>query len=252
MSPDAARGGAGTRVWTVTTVASREVVRDPVLVGLLAFLPVYFIGIWGWLIPDDRVQIDVPAGTGTETVATDFLTLMLTLVGPVTGALLVGIAGLFLVQRSRTLDERLRVVGYWGPELLVGRLVLLSGITTVVVLVSLGVTAVHTVPEHTGWFLFALVLAAATYGAIGVLVGQFLGRMAGVYLLLFAPMLDVLLVGMPLGETQWWAEWTPGHHAAELALSASLAGTVAVSHAVWGTVVVGLLAVLSVFVSLWR
>ncbi len=252
MSHDVARGDAKTRIWTVTAVAGREVVRDPVLVGLLAFLPVYFIGIWGWLIPDDPVQVDVPTGDGTETVTTDFLTLMLTLVGPVTGALLVGIAGLFIVQRSRAVDERLQVVGYRGPELLVGRFVLLSGITVVVVVVSLAITTVHAIPEHAGWFLFALVLAAATYGAIGVLTGLFFDRMAGVYLLLFAPMLDILLVGMPLGETPWWAGWLPGHHAAELALSASLAETVAVSHALWGTAVVVALGAFSVVVSLWR
>ncbi|MFC7074749.1 hypothetical protein ACFQJ7_16215 [Halovenus rubra] len=240
------------RLWTATTVASREVLRDPVLLGLLAFLPVYFIGLWGWILPQDPVQAEIATAEGTSTVTTDFVSLMLALVGPVTGALLVGIAGLFIVQRSRGIDERLRVVGYWGPEILVARFVLLAGVTAVVVLISLAVTVVRVVPEHVGWFLFALLLAAGTYGATGVLIGLFLDRMAGVYLLLFAPMLDILLLGMPLGEPPSWSRWLPGHHAAELALSAFLAESVAISHGLWGVAVVAIFAVLSVLVSVWR
>lgn len=253
MTSDLTRSGnARTRIWAVIAVGGREVLRDPVLIGLLVFLPVYFIGIWGWVIPDDPIQAEIATGEGTAVVTTDFVSLMLALVGPVTGALLVGIAGLFLVQRSRAIDDRLQVVGYWGPEILAGRFVLLAGITVVVVLASFAVTAVHVVPEHVGWFLLALVLAGATYGAIGVLTGLFLDRMAGVYLLLFAPMLDILLLGMPIADTPWWADWLPGHHVGELALSATLAETVAVSHALWGIVVVGILATLSLLASVWR
>jgi ABC-2 type transport system permease protein len=246
------RSGTRARIWTATAVAGREVLRDPVLLGLLAFLPVYFIGLWGWILPEDPVQVEIATADGTATVATDFVSLMLALVGPVTGALLVGIAGLFIVQRSRGIDERLRVVGYRGPELLVARLALLAGIAAVVVLMSLAVTVVRVVPEHVGWFLLALVLTAATYGAIGVLTGLVLDRMAGVYLLLFAPMLDILLLGLPLGEPPGWSRWLPGHHAAELALSAFLGESVAVTHGVWSVAVVAAFAALSVFVSAWR
>lgn len=244
-----ARGGQS-RVRTAAVVAGKEVLRDPVLLGLLVFLPVYFIGLWGWLVPTDEVRIAVATADGTATVDTDLVSLMLALMGPVTGALLVGIAGMFLVQRSRGIDERLRVVGFRRAELLVARLCLLAAVTAVVVAVSLAVTLVYSVPEHPGWFLLSLVVAGATYGGVGVLAGQFIDRMAGVYLLLFVPMFDILLLGLPLGESPVWADWLPGHHAAELAVSASLSETVAVSHAGWGVVVVAVVSAVALLASL--
>ncbi|MFC7057777.1 hypothetical protein [Halovenus salina] len=237
------------RVQAAAVVAGKEVLRDPVLLGLLAFLPVYFIGLWGWLVPDDPVRVAVATAEGTVTVETDLVSLMLSLMGPVTAALLVGITGLFLVQRSRDIDERLRVVGFRGAELLVARLCLLAAVAILVVCVSLAVTMIYSVPEHLGWFLFALVVAGATYGGIGVLAGLFIDRMAGVYLLLFIPMFDILLLGLPLGGSPGWADWLPGHHAAELAISAALAERVALSHAGWGLFVVAVISTVAVAVA---
>lgn len=249
MSSNAGRAG---RFRVATAVGGRELLRDPVLLGLLVFLPAYFVGVWGWMVPADPVQVTVPAGDGAVTVGTDFVALMMALVAPVTGALLVGIAGLFLVQRSREVDDRLSVVGYRGPELLASRFAILAGIAAVVVAATAAMSAVHHSPTHPGWFVVALLLAAGTYGSLGVLTGLFLDRMAGVYLLLFAPMLDILLLQMPLADSPWWADWLPGRHAAELALSASFADSVATAHAVWGVLVVFALAGVAALVTARR
>lgn len=237
------------RVRTIGSVGSRDVLRDPVLIGLLVLLPAYFVAVWGWILPDESVTVEIPAGTGAVSTSVGFPELTTALVGPVTVALLVGIAGLFLVQRSRAADERLEVVGYRPAEILLARFGLLACIGAVVVTVTLLISFVHLHPEHVGWFLLALALAAATYGALGALLGLLVDRMAGVYIMLFAPMLDILLLGMPLGDSPSWAVWLPGHHATELALSAAFAETVATGHALWAGVVVLLLGVLAASVS---
>jgi hypothetical protein len=231
-------GSVRSRLWTATTVSGRELLRDRVFVALVLVLPVYFVGSWGALVPDDPVTITVPGGDGSVTVATEFVPLLIVLIALATGALLVGIAALFLVRRSRAIDQRLYVVGYRPAEVLVAHFALLTVINAVVVAMTTAIALVHLNPEHLWWFVLALVLAAATYGAVGVITGLVLGRMAGVYLLLFAPMLDIMLLQLPLGDSPWWADWLPGRHAADLALSAAFAETVAVGHAVWAVVVV--------------
>ena len=244
--------GARSRIWVAGTISGRELRRDPVFVGLLVVLPAYFVGVWGLVLPADPILIEVAGDDGTVSVATNFVALMTALVAPVTGALVVGIAALFLVQRSRPIDGRLQAAGYRGPELLVARFGLLAAVTALVVAVTAAVALLQFTPEHLAWFVLALVLTAAIYGAIGVLAGLFLGRMAGVYLLLFVPMIDVLLVQLPLGESHWWAPYLPGHHPAALALSASFADSVAVAHALWATLVLVALAVLALVVSTRR
>lgn len=245
-------GGTLGRIRTATTIGSREFLRDPVLVGLLVVLPVYFVGVWGLVVPADPILVEVRDASGPTTVGADFPGLMTALVAPVTGALLVGITGLFLVQRSRAVDARLHVVGYRAPELLASRFGLLALVTVFVVTVTFAISHLHVTPEHPGWFAVGLLLGAMTYGVVGTIAGLFLGRMAGVYLLLFAPMLDMLLLQMPIADSPWWADWLPGHHAVELTLSATFAGTVATEHAIWAVGVVVVLGAFALLLSIPR
>lgn len=231
------------RVRAATGVGSRDLLRDPVLLGLLVVLPVYFVGAWGLMVPDDPVQFAVSASGGSEPVTAGFDELLIAAVAPLTGALLVGITALFLVQRTRAVDDRLNVVGYRRWELLAARAVLLAAITLLVVVATVSIALVHLTPNHLGWFGAAIALAAGAYGAVGLLVGLLLGRMAGVYAMLFVPMLDVLLLQLPLADGPWWAAWLPGHHAAALAHSAAFADAVAVSEAGWGVLAVLVLGV---------
>lgn len=221
------------RTWTATVVGGRDVLRDPVLVGLLVVLPAYFVGVWGWIVPDEEIALEVAAGNGTEDVIATFPELIGAVIAPVTGALVAGIAALFLVQRSRAVDSRLLAVGYRRLEVLAARFGVLAAVAAVVVAVSTAALAIHLVPENPVWYVLALALAAGTYGAIGAAIGTVLGRTAGVYLLLFAPMLDVVILQNPLADPPGWAGWLPGHHATELAASAAFATDVASSHAGW-------------------
>lgn len=247
--PDAVADSESTaigRIRAAATIGGRDLYRDPVLVGLLVVLPVYFVGIWGALVPDSITPIHVPTAEGTREMSVAFSELMTVIIAPVTGALLVGVTGLFLVQRSVDIDRRLSIAGYRAPELLVARLAVLAAITALVVGVTTTVVHLHLTPDHVGWFALGLALGSLTYGAIGALVGLALGRMAGVYVLLFAPMLDLMLLQWPLEESEWWVAWLPGHHAAQLVLSASFAPDVATSHALWAVAVLVIAGVLAV------
>lgn len=237
------------RIRVAATIGGRELVRDPVLIGLLLFLPVYFVGVWAWSIPADPIEFAVPGGEGTELASTDFQALTVVLITPLTVALLVGITALFLVQRSACVDDRLRVVGFSSGELLVARFVLLAGITLLVVGITMAMALAQVSVANDGWFVLALLFAAAIYGVIGTIVGTVLGRMAGVYTLLFAPMIDLLLLQMPVADTPGWADWLPGHHPIELALSAAFAETVALEHAGWSLLVLGALIAVAILVS---
>ncbi|MCL9814503.1 ABC transporter permease [Natranaeroarchaeum aerophilus] len=240
------------RIRAATTVGSRDVYRDPVLLGMLVVLPAYFVGIWGTMVPDAVVPIHVATAEGTQEIPVAFPELMTALVAPVTGALLVGITGLFLVQRSVDADRRLTVAGFRGVELLVARFAILVAITTCTVGVITAVSLLHLTPDHIGWFVLGLALAAMTYGAIGALVGLVLGRMAGVYILLFAPMLELMLLQWPVEGTEWWVEWHPGHHAIQLILSASFAPDVATDNALWAVIVLILAGVLAMGANMAR
>ncbi|WIV68473.1 MMPL family transporter [Natrialbaceae archaeon AArc-T1-2] len=228
------------RTEITTLIGGRDVLRDPVLVGLLIILPAYFVGVWVAIVPDEELLLEVAASGGTEVVEPTFDELMGAVVAPVTGALVAGISALFLVQRSWSVDARLLVVGFRRLEVLAARFGVLSAVVAVVVAVSTATLAIHFVPEHPGWFVLALVLAAGVYGAIGAVAGTFLGRMAGVYLMLFAPLIDIFVLQFPLADPPSWASWLPGHHAMELALSAAFASDVAIGHANWAVGYLGL------------
>ena len=246
------KGNTAGRIRSLSLVGGRDVYRDPVLLGLLLVIPAYFVGVWGTIVPDDDLSIDIATADGTETVTVTFPELMTALIAPVTGALLIGVTGLFLVQRSRDVDRRLTVTGFRLSELLAARFAILTGITAFVVAVVTAVAHLHLDPEHLGWFVLGLALAAGIYGAVGTVVGLLVGRMAGVYILLFVPMIDVVLLQSPMADTDDWVTWLPGHHATELVLSAAFAGDVATGHALFGVLALGVAGTLATLVNVAR
>ena len=61
-------------------------------------------------------------------------------------------------------------------------------------------------------FATAAVLVGVTYGILGVIVGLVLGRLPGVYVMLFAPMVDILMFQNPLATASpTWTTALPGH-----------------------------------------
>jgi len=231
-------GARRSRAGRAAVAELRQVLRDPLLLVLVVVLPGYFVGVWGWIVPDEPITVPIAGGAGVVDHQVPLPELIAAVIAPLAGALVVGITGLFAVQRARDVDARLGVAGYRPSELLAGRLAVLGAIGIVVTGVGVGVARLHVVPAHPAWFVLAVGLACGIYGAIGSVLGQVLDRLPGVYFLLFAPMIDMMLLQNPLADPPAWAAWLPGHHPIRLATSAAFAETVAIEHALWGGVAV--------------
>ncbi|WP_436909822.1 hypothetical protein [Halosimplex marinum] len=210
------------RVATAVTMGVREFRRTPVLLALLAFLPAYIIGAFVLLVSD----VDVPATIDGATVAvpmTDFAAAFMT---PVTVAILSGIVGLFLVQMSQAADDRLRLAGYGAADLVVSRVGTLGLGTGVVTGTSVFVAVLAFTPESPVPFVAATLLVGLSYGILGVVVGIVLGRLGGVYVMLFAPMVDVLLFQNPLAtDPPAWTALLPSHYATDALFDAAFTGS---------------------------
>jgi len=216
---------------TTFEMGLREYVRTPVLLALLLFLPAYFIGVFSYVMPDQSVPVDV----GGETLQVGMQALVAALMTPMAAALVGGIAGLFLMQSARDVDTRLSIVGASLPEILLARGGVLALAAAVASLVATAVVTLTHVPEQVGWFLAATVLTGLLYGTLGALVGLVLNRLAGVYVLLFGPLLDIFLAQSPLStETHAVAPYLPGHYPMELALDAAFTAGVDPSPLWWG------------------
>jgi len=190
------------RVTTAVSMGVREFRRTPVLLALLAFLPAYIIGAFVLLVPDISVPVTLD-GTTVTVPMTDFAAAFMT---PVTAAILTGIVGLFLVQRSQSADDRLGLAGYGATDLVVSRIGTLAIGAVVVTAASVLVAVLSFTPERVGAFAAATLLTAFTYGILGVVVGILFDRLGGVYVMLFAPMVDILMFQNPLATDS--PDWT--------------------------------------------
>ncbi|WP_136342286.1 hypothetical protein [Halapricum salinum] len=235
--------GSVARVSRAFEMGLREYARTPVLLALLLFLPVYFVGIFVYVLPASEMAITVP-GDGQRVVATADLYGVLLI--PLLAGLIGGIAGLFLMQAAREADGRLVLAGYHPAQVIAARIGLLVVASVVATAVGLAVLAVGYVPQSLAVFVAASVLAGLTYGLVGVLVGLVLGRLAGVYTMLFVPMFDVFFLQNPTVDDQLWlATYLPGHAVTELAVDAGFSGSVALdpfARALAALAVVGALA----------
>lgn len=231
------------RTVTVFEMGLREYARTPVLLALLVFLPAYFVGVLVYLMPDTTVPLDVP-GSGTVTVASAEVYGVVLV--PLLCGLIGGLAGLFLMLAARDADARLAVAGYRPAEILAARTALLGVAGLVASGVSLLALSIRTVPESLGWFVAASVVAALTYGMVGTLAGLVLSRLAGVYVMLFVPMMDVFFFQNPLvSDPHWLASYLPGHYVTAVAVDAGFSATVALEPLAKALAYLGLLTLLA-------
>jgi hypothetical protein len=209
-----------TRVGAAVRAGAREYRRTPVLLALLVVLPAYVVLVFQYAVPDVTATLRLDPPVTTTMHAT-----IAAVMAPMAGALLAGIAGLFLMRSAAAADARLVVAGYRPHEVVLARLGLLAGVGAVATLVAVSAALATFRPVQPGWFVAASFLAALVYGMLGVLAGAVLNRLAGVYLLLFGPMVDVFLYQNPLAtETRAVAVFLPGHYPLDVALEAAFTG----------------------------
>lgn len=207
-----------TRVTTAVTMGLREFRRTPVLIGLLIVLPLYFIGGFMYIVPDATLTIPISGEPVTVTLS-EFVAALVT---PVTAGLLSGIVGLFLMQSSKAADDRLRLAGYRSRDLIVSRVSLLAAGGLIVSAVSLAIVLVGFSPVSTPAFVVATVLTALIYGVLGVIIGVSLSRLAGVYVMLFFPYVDMLLFQNPMAtDSATWTKALPGYFTTKATMDAA-------------------------------
>lgn len=222
-----------TRITRMLGAGLRELTRTPVLVVLLFFLPAYLVGVFTFVAPDVPVALQLPDGTTSRVSLTDA---MPTFITPMAAALLTAITGLFVMRSSTRADARLVLAGYEPYQVALARLGLLSlvgGLATVFAVEGLGIVAY--VPEEVALFYAATLLTALVYGALGMLAGILLDRLAGVYLILFGAIVDLFVFQNPIAkDPPAAAVLLPGHYPMELAMAAGFSQSVP-GTAVWGS-----------------
>ncbi len=198
--------------------------RTPVLLALLIFLPIYFIGVIITVMPTMQIPISI-AGVDQSTIAAvEMYGFQLV---PVTCGLIGGVSGLFTMLSAQDTDTRAVVAGYSPTTILLARLCLLIPAGVIGVGSSLAMLSVKTLPTNFGWFIGASLLAALTYGVIGALVGLLGSRLGGIYAVLFLPTLDIFFFQNPMvDDPAWIAPYLPGSAVTRLALDAGLSDTV--------------------------
>lgn len=209
----------------------KQFARSPVLLALLVFLPAYFVGLLGFVVPDADVVVHLPEAT----VATSLNGGMLPMLATLAAVMVAGIAGLFLTVNTLDADGWLSLAGLPAPTLFLARAAALAAAATVASVVATGVLSVQVTPEQSGVFLAATVVLAVTYGLLGAVVGVAFDRLAGVYVMLFAPAVDLFLLHSPLATgAPAWADATPGRWAGVAAMDAALT-----TDPNWGALAVG-------------
>lgn len=198
------------RISAAVSMGLREFRRTPVLVVLLLVLPAYFVGAFVLIVPETDIPLNIE-GTMTTVSMSAFAAAFMTAASV---AIVSAIVGLFLVLTSEAADDRLRLAGYSGGELIVARVGTLGVGVGAATAVAVGVAV--QVFEPTDIWAFAAItgLLGITYGVVGIIVGLLVDELGGVYVMLLVPLVDVLLFQNPLASSPpAWAEYLPGHYA---------------------------------------
>lgn len=203
------------RTTTAFTISLREHARNYVLLALLVVLPLSFITLAFAVTQDVQMPVRTLVDGNPATVSRALPDVHGVIMTPITSALIAGIAGLFLMQDAKDADGRLSQVGYRAWQIIAARFGVLTVITLAVTTVSVGVMLLDFTPERVGWFVGAMLLLSMIYGLVGMLVGAVFDRLAGIWIMLILPMLDVGLFQDPLfvqSSPEWWMKLFPGYH----------------------------------------
>jgi hypothetical protein len=209
------------KVATATQLGFREQARHPLLLILLVGLPFFFITrAIASTVPQPRV---VPLPGGGE-VLSNMQDVHGATMAAITIAFLAGLCGLFIMQSAREADRRLIVSGFSPAQTIAPRLLQIAAATSVVLIVSLAVTAISFQPQRWVSFFVANLLVGLTFGSIGALAGAYLGRLGGTYFMLFLPMIDLGIAQTPMfgdGAPDGWAQFLPGYGAGRVLVDAA-------------------------------
>lgn len=194
--------------------------RSKVVVALMFILPLYFITIMNMVHPERPIMIPV----GDKLVMEILEDLATRMVVPVVVSIIGGVVGFFIMKGNK-LDPRLEIAGFKKIEILFSRLTLLLLLLIFTTGYCFLVMFYLTIPSQIGWFVLGVFLTGAIYTLIGVLAGIFLGKLPGIYLMLFMPTFDLMLFQSPMVDQDSlgnWVRYLPGYNPMKIVLRASV------------------------------
>lgn len=220
----------------------RTFLREPTNVGLLVILPPLVLVAFDLALDPiaEAPGISIPPAAA-ELGAALFAT-----------SVLAGIVGVFQVVGAAESDRRLVVCGYRPAEVLVARLLTLLLAGAVVATLTFLVFWLRTdlTPQSPGLAITALLVAALTYGLIGVLIGAVLEReLEGSLVLVFLVDFDAFSAIGVLPTERAVVDWLPLATPYNLLDDAVRDGTVATADIVVALgylVALGMLALIAV------
>lgn len=230
------------RVRTALASRFRQYSRDYLFLGLLVYLPVTYVGLMSQATP----PVDIPVRTSYGLLTVELMRPM----GQVNGVVMTAAAavfitsmvGLFTMYRSRDGDVRLLRAGFDVRDLVIARVGLLIAVATAGAGIGIGVLLLSFTPNYPGQLLAAVVALAVTYGLVGLAVGRVLDRLAGLYVMLFVPMLDVAVFQNPTflrGEPPTWILLLPAYNGMKMVVDAAFGDGIALLNAELALVVLG-------------
>lgn len=224
------------RVGTATRLGFREQARRPLLTVLLIGLPFFFITRAIAATEQLPRTVQLPGG---GQVLSDMRDIHGAVMAAITIAFLAGLIGVFVMQSVRQADRRLVLAGFTPTQALAPRLLVLAAATTLVLVVSLAVTALSFSPQAWWAFILGNLLAGVTYGLLGTLAGAVVGRLGATHLMLFGAMLDLGIVQNPMfgaAPPPWWGMVLPGYGPTQVIVD----GAFSSSFHAWGALALSL------------
>lgn len=109
---------------------------------------------------------------------------------------------------------------------------LLATVTFAVTGIATAVLTVTVDLEQPAWVMVGTFVAALSYGLFGVLIGVLFDRLSGMYLVLFAPLLDIAVFQNPMytrGMPSLWVRLLPGYYPLRIVQNAAFGCDVHVS-----------------------
>ena len=212
--------GRAHRIAVALRYGFRDYRRNLVLWVLLVGLPTAFITLSIAVTPGDPTPVELVEHGRRGLQILSMSDLHGAIMVPITVGFLAGVAGLFVALGSAEGDRRLVLAGYRPLEVLAARLGVILFAAVLTTGVALAVTGASFTPQSWVTFAFANVLAAVTYGMIGVLAGPRLGLLGGLYVMLALPFIDIGIAQNAMFDAAppAWAAFMPAHGAIRVML----------------------------------
>lgn len=198
--------------------------RTPALWILLAVVPAVFIWLADAVTPRGSTPVVLVEDGVRFTDLVDPAHIHAGTMAPIAVGSLAALTGVFMSLDAGRAEQRLVLAGQRARVVIATRLGMVMSAAAISTIAAALVTARVFQPHQWGPYLLALILSAATYGLIGMLLGPLFGRVAGAYMAFLIPFLDLGIGQSPMvrGEPAAWARYLPGYGSTRVLIDGAL------------------------------